>query len=170
MTNLTEKEILFQKALLDDFFKRGRKSFLSVLFKSSYRHEETLLEDALEMFEMDKNINFIKKSNLLFEKNDGNIIGKKGEFFFSTCGYMEFISLGRNIQDLPYYINFNDLSYIMELEGTIKNTIYSSYIKDYLLLCEEHGLKYCYHLKKDFLNDILILDKEEVIFDEMFDN
>lgn len=168
MTNLTEKEGLFLKALLDDFFERGRKSFLSVLFQSKYTHKDDLKDFALEMFEMKSNISFINNAQMIFEKNDGNIIGKKGEFFFSTCRYREFISLGRNIQDLPYYINFNELSYHMELEGTVRDTQYSSYIDDYIDFCAEYDLKYCTHLKKDFNSDILILDKEEVIFEEEF--
>lgn len=168
MTNLTEKEGLFLKALFDDFFERGKRSFLSVLFHSKYMHKYDLKDVALEMFEMDKNINFINKSYFLFEQEDGNIIGKKGEFFFTTCRYREFVSLGRNIQDIPYYLNFNELSNQLESDGTIRNTAYSMYIQDYLDFCAENDMKYCTHLKKDFNNDILILDKEDVIFEEKF--
>lgn len=169
MTNLTEKEGLFLKSLFDDYFERGTKSFLCVLFQSKFIHKDDAKKLALSMFELEENRLFIKRSICFLELENGHIVGKKGDFFFSTCDYREIISLGRNIQDIPYYLNFNDMNFYLENGGDLKNTQYHIYLKDYIDFCAEHDLPYCTHVKHDFNQDLFILDKEEVIFDELFD-
>lgn len=172
MKVLNEKDIIFLKALEEDFLKRGEKSFLETMFDARIIPFGEAKKEALSLFEMKKNKIFINNSECFLKNRVGNIVGKNGDFFFITCNFKELQALGRNIQDIPYYLHFNKFTFILENGGDLHDLRSKSYfvnIEDYINFCNDLGLEYCAHLKRDFYNDIVILDKEEVIFDDYFE-
>lgn len=168
MKYLTDKELRFWNALINDYNIHQDKSFLNTLFLGFLQSNDDLKNSLLEMYSNPQFINLFNKSDLLLETKNGVYICKYKEFFYLADTEGEIRGVGKELQNIPANrINeeIRELTDIVDLEEYFKdeyNLNYENYIFKYKEFCKSFGLNY--------KEDLELIEKQSEDFNKLLNS
>lgn len=148
--SLTPKELIFIEALKNDLEINGEKSFIEILFQSSFKNEENMRIELDELFEGYYKYLF-DNYDLIFEAIGLCYIGKYKDTFWGTGSEGEIFGLGKEIQNIVFPLILSEIGQVsayqekLEVEKYFKkyhNLNYDEYIQSYKDFCKSFGYEY----------------------------
>lgn len=150
MKYLTEKELGFIEALKKDLEINGEKSFIKILWHGFFDSEEYLRKEIANVFN-DYYVELFKNSDLIMESVNGLYIGKYKENFWGTGSEGEVFGLGKEIQNIAFYVVLTYYGQVLEPDEKVSvveyfrnhlNLNYETYIQSYRDFCKSLGYEY----------------------------
>jgi len=150
MKNLTEKELIFWNALIEDYQINKEKSFIECLFLGALIDKKEMKEELEELFEGSYNKLFNNSDLLMFSVNSC-YIGKYKDTFWGTGSEGEIFGLGKEIQSIVFPIIYSQYGQVTDLDEKISvceyfknhlNLDYDDYINTYKNFCKNLGYEY----------------------------
>lgn len=161
MKHLTDKELKFWNALVNDYKINKEKSFINTLFLGFLQSGEDLKNSLIDMYSNPSFINLFNKSDLLLETQNGIYICKYKEFFYLADTEGDIRGVGKELQNIPANRINEEIRELTDIDGLIKyfkdeyNLNYKDYIGKYKEFCKLFDFEY-----KEDLNLIINQSKE----------
>jgi hypothetical protein len=171
-TQLTEQELNFYNALIENYKEKSDNSFLERIYYAESTIDK-IFEEFDFYFEISTNKNFLMNSLILYSSLDGVFVGKIHDFFWFIDKYGRIYLISKNIEDIGIQMlklfsgldiiqdpNLESFYYINEY----KYPDFKDYLDEYRLFAKQYG--YDFDLMKD-IDDYEGIEKDVEEFNKL---
>ena len=168
MKHLTDKELKFWNALVNDYKINKEKSFINTLFLGFLQSGEDLKNSLIDMYSNPSFINLFNKSDLLLETQNGIYICKYKEFFYLADTEGDILGVGKELQNIPANRINEEIRELTDIDGLLEyfkdeyNLNYGNYIFKYKEFCKFFGLNY--------KEDLELIEKQSEDFNKLLNS